>query len=402
MISSFSFREARTCADNGLLLGNAFDFVLVVMIVLYCFFDPIGGFFGLNFLKKPILAGIFMLWFAWLFASFASLNVKFHRPPLILGAFLILLCVQVSHWDSLAEINLMLSPFIGWMLFRRSRYFMPILKLLVILQFCCLCIEFVTGRYLYADVETGFILNEQRKDDYKDLTDSAFKTTGFRGKGLFQGTLVSSTFVINTSFIFLGNVKWQLIILLMAGMTNGRLAIIIAFVSLVVGALVSGWVSKRNVLSALVTVIVITMFSSMYILFQSEDAIANIGKVFDMKSSANASRLIAFAIGVAEYHRYGFVDKLIGRSGYIYTVNPSGAESEWINHLLNIGLFGTLLYAWLPVSLLYRSIRLKKVDLFVICFLSIVSLLVYRHTAGPMRGVLFWYLFFYMSETDGV
>lgn len=370
------------------------DLILIFSIVIYSFFDPFSGIFNLSFLKRYFLLNIVFCWSLWSFITLIDLRIKIFRPSFTMIAFILLTPIYLLVWDDYREINLALSPMIGYMAYRRSDLFIRFLKIILIIQFLCLTYEYLTGTYLYVKMETGGILNEKKENDFSEQVKKAYVNIGFRAKGIFNGTLLSAALIIDSCLILRGELSWLVLLIFMSVATNGRLALAISFMAIVIHFIKRKWITLRLSLKPLLAVMAITLVALAIISLLSASALTNLANILNLRSTANLGRIVAMLIGIREFIRYDALSMLLGRSGYIYTVHAQGAESEIISHLLNIGIIGTACYLFLPTMILYHSARLKKYDLFLSMTLMLGALAISRHTAGPMRGLLYWYFVF--------
>ena len=376
---------------------NLYDYCFVTLISMYMFLLPLLTAVGFENIKIVSLLSIAALSLLWSFDFVLKGNLCFRKPHAVLSVLLLLLLpVYFFVWGNYSAINLIQKPFMLHLFCIRERIFMNVLKAVIVIQFFFLLHEVITSSYIFINIHQGGILTEVRVHDYSKNA-QIFKEVGFRPKGLFSGTLVASTFLIGVSVIFYKQLKWLFLLVLMAFMTNGRLAIIISTIILFASSRkqTASYFRRHKMASSLLAVIIVVLFLCIFLVMQSQDAIDNFFNVFDIESSANVNRLKAMDIGISAYFKsYSFVEKLLGNPGYIYWLYASGAESEWISHLLNIGLIGVLLYLAPLLNILVISFRKRLFDILLCSSLIIFALCVYRHTAGFMRGTLFWFYVF--------
>lgn len=365
----------------------------VYLFSFYIFLIPLVNSFGFYFFKPIFLVASFSCFFMYLLFSIRPKLKKFAFFVYFFVFFMIPICIFV--WSEYGELNLLLTPLLGFVLFYNKNDFLRVIKLIILVNLIVVCYEFVFSEYLFTSFTSGFIAQSDRVLDTKIYGD-----VGFRAKGIFSGPLDATSFVILSCIIFRHQKLILTVLLLTALLLNGRLCIIIAF-TIYLGSYVSAGAGK-GLLGSLITIFsviflaIVIVFS--FIFVQSESAMINFVNLMDFNSGSNYYRLYYFLDGLNTFFNYDLNFFLFGNSGYFESVNVNSAESGFINQALNIGLFGFLFYFIWVLYLLFKSLILSQQFMFICILCLFASLIVFRVDAGFMRGSMLWFSIFLIRD----
>lgn len=380
--------------------------LLILLLFLYIFFaDLIIAFTGMTIIK-PLLA-LFIVIFIGI--SAVGQFDKFKYKRFVFFAFILLLNSVLS-WGEFENVNQYITVFFGVLLLLDKDFSEKVLLYVFYIQLVAISYEFLTHNILYQEVSSG-VFNANEFDYTESI--GRFQTSGFRAKGIFPGTLVATCFIINIALLYSKNLIILLLALIMAVMTNGRMAMIITFIAfflrftdnyriLVKHRKLSKKLSYMMVyfpLFLIVGIVAIQLFSP--------EKVSHLYELFDFSNSNHIGRIGRYLAGINEFfNNYSLKAQLIGYPGYeLYDLynRPIPPESELIGMLLELGLTGflfyiiTIIFTWKisygvknPISR-FRSYRF-------VLFWTIICMIQYRHILGNQRGVLFWFLIFLILD----
>ena len=368
---------------------QALSGLLVTLLVLYIFYaDALSVFTGIGFLK--LLIAVFIVVALALYFIFLEISVI----PIL--SFLLMM-FYIFIWDGIGSINFFLTIGFGWVFSLRPKLVKSYLWTLVLVQLALVSYEAATHQIFYKSLSSGIISS----NEFEFGTD-IFEEAGFRPKGLFPGTLIATSLIIYTSLLFRNEPRKVLVILIMAFIVNGRLALLISLSILIliifrrdfsIGKLRASFGSK--VVLALLTFIIGLI--AVYNLY-SEVALVNLSNVLNFNSTANRGRLLSYASALSGFNDYNLYSKVFGKSEYIILGlydRPTSPESELLGMLLEIGIFGLLIYLIVLVKLFdtsYIFYKEGKLGFNTVIIFSIIGMIVYRHIFGNQRGSLFWFM----------
>lgn len=375
---------------------------LILILYLYIFFaDIIIAFSGVTIIK-PLLALFAIILIG--INSVVAFN-RFEYKTFIFVASILLLNSTLS-WGKFENVNQYLTVFFAVLLFLDKKFSEKILFYIFIVQLFAVLYEFLTHNILYQEVNSGVF--NQNEFDYTDSV-GRFDTSGFRAKGIFPGTLVASCFVINMALLYSKNLRMLLLILIMAVMVNGRMAMIITFITFFLRFTDNYRISlnHRKVPRKLSYLIVYCplffIIGVIAIQLFSPEKVSHFYELFDFSNPNHWGRIERYLAGINEYfNNYSLKAQLIGYPGYelfdLYN-RPIPPESELIGMLLELGLIGfsfyiiTIIYVWKKSSLCDNLMSRFRSYKFVL-FWTLICMIQYRHILGNQRGILFWFLIF--------
>lgn len=287
---------------------------------------------------------------------------------------------------------MLITPIIGYVASRNGGRFKKWLLFFLIIQSLALCYEYVGGRYIYSNYVIGVdgsVADEIDETKYADV--------GFRPKGLLFGTLDATSLIISSCVIFFKSKSVLFLMLITAIMSNGRLAILLAVITLLASFLKVDRFTFKGVFLSVVGLVVAPVV--VYLLLKivlSEQGFLNLMQAFDLESNSNRGRLLYMALGIQEFADYSNINKFFGNGGYFNALYGSSAESGMINLLLNIGIYGFAMYVVPVLIVFFKSIQKVSVEKILACVVVIISLSVFRFEAGYLRGGMYWFILFYV------
>lgn len=365
-------------------------FLFAISYFAYTFISPFASAKGYLFVKTVFsiaTLGLAIIYFSW----------DASRQPKTAHIFLlswtcIAIPAYVGTWNNIDEINILLTPLIGYVAFRGSDLFKKFLAVFFCTNLIFISYEWLVGEYLYTEVIIGIGGAESYVVD-----PSKFGDVGFRPKGLLFGTLDAAALCIAFSMIFLDK---RLLFLSAAGalLVNGRLAVI-----LTIALLLLRIYQEKNIRHNAISIIKFagsvsfTIAIAIFMLFSFLDdkAIENLLAVTDLTSTSNSARIEFIAAGLAEYSKYPLENLIFGDSGYFKSIYGNSAESGVVNLLLNAGLVGVFLYVTPLVFIITKAVRCRELWVFGTGMAAFAALFVFRFEAGYLRGTLYWFFVFY-------
>ena len=354
---------------------------------------------------KTLIAVLFIILFS--FQFFLDHKAFKNKQILILPFLLIVIYILIR--PQMGSINLFYTVIFGWVLIQDYDFSIKIIKITFFIQLGLVFYESFTNTVVYSFIESGVFA--KNKFDYESLNIS---TVGFRPKGLFQGTLVASSFVIYLSMIFRNNIKMLYLIFLMSILVNGRLALLISGFILLFKLFkkydIIIFYKKVNPTKKIFFFLFPFLFF-LIILFLVLPSVnlQNLLNTFNLDSTANLGRLYRYVQATLTYLDYDTLSKLIGSTSYEFfdeygRVVP--AESGLLSMFLDIGLIGVLFYSYYFIKV-WRTDRsfildldVKKISFKFVLVLSLLAFLQYEHINGNLRGILFWFLFLTQLTID--
>lgn len=360
------------------LLGYVFlsDFVYAMLHI--AFFKPLTALGTLLFGGTYIVLG-------WK-------NILYKRL-LILTSILTVFYIAILHNE---QSNYLYTPIFGILLVQKPSLSLKVIDKIFILQFILLIIEFVTRHHLYTQITTGLFIIRELDFDYDTLMDE----TGFKCKGMFVGVLVATCFTINYSLINRNNYIKSFWALVMAILINGRLAILICGLIF----LYNFYIKKNrnrtsfNIPYLILYISVIIIGVALFAATAKSTAAQNLLNVFDFQETSNAGRLMRYALGIEALSNYTSKELLLGSTYELFDqynrLVPT--ESDALGMLLEIGMLGfSLVLVGLIIGFKSGNSKVFMSNLISHKFallMSIIAIIQYRHLAGNLRGLMFWFL----------
>lgn len=294
----------------------------------------------------------------------------------------------------------------GYIFYRERNVSCKYLDYIFASQFILILYELLTQDYLYTVVYSG-ILSVKEVDISESL--GFLDETGFRPKGFFIGALVATSFNIYYCFINKESKKKTLLSFIAALILNGRLAILLTFIVAVHHFVKTGNRSTFPIKKVVVIATTIVVFSTiLYVTIPvARMRIDRIASSFVFNDNTNnLGRIGRYVIAYNEYvNNYSIIPKLLGGEYILYDVYglPVAAETDVIGMLLEIGFVGFLIYFVALIQMLRAKKRDEEiVSVKVIAVLTIAAYIEYRHASGNARGLMFWMLYFYITQRDKV
>jgi hypothetical protein len=383
------------------VVKKALIFVLL-MYVLYA--DILTYIIGNNLFKffLSILAGILFVYYV-----FKNIN----KVDFFLIIPLVLIPIYIIVWPKIGYINLIYTILFGWAMSKDYVFTIKILKTTFYLQFLLILYEVFFSKYIYISISTG-IVNESTSQLIIDSL--AFDETGFRPKGLFSGTLVATSFIIYLTMLYRNNIKMLLGLFIMALIVNGRLALLISLLTLLLQMLLKYDIrifkKKLSFFLKMNFIIICSLFFILILLFSSSEVVKNnYFNIFNLNSTANIGRLISYFQSIDKFLNFSFLEMIFGSPNSVVTDQygrETASESGFLSMALDLGIIGlalyliTLLSLWKTDNSKFISINLKSLGYKYIIIITFISFLQYEHINGNLRGALFWFMI--ISSFDSI
>jgi len=383
---------------------NKINFLFIIFLCLYIFCgELIVGITQIGFLKVA-LASLSVLFFVFsiLTNKLTSLDVNIYLFVTLLFSFYLI------WWGSnLGNYNLFVTILYGYVLAKHNKQTILILKIIFFIQLLAVTYEVFTHSFIYKEVSSGILKNNNF--NFESAVE-LFEETGFRAKGLFQGTLVASSFIIYIALIFRNNKKILFFNVIMALLVNGRLAILIALLTFIIKHIKSlnismtyKKISNNIILLFLIPFIIFVAFIVLYTVIP-DNMRDNLLSTFDLKTNSNAGRLYRMLEGLSAYlNQYSISEKLLGKVNYeLYDIwnRPVPPEAEFIGMLLDIGLIGLSIYLYFLFKIYSKkrdglfNVNIKELGYNYTVVINLIAIFIYRHCLGNVRGAMFWFLVF--------
>lgn len=363
----------------------------IISLFLYVFFSDFAYAVLHLGILKPVSALCTVL-FAGSFFALEWKNIS-HKIFLCIALLLTVLYIAVLHNQSS---NYLYTPIFGILMIQRPNISKKCIDKVFVIQLVLLAIEFVTRNHLYTQVITGLFTIREIDFDYETIMDE----TGFKAKGMFIGVLVATCFAINYSLINRNNYRKSFWGLVMAVLTNGRLAMLICGSIYIYNIYMKKTHYKANfnvtylVLLSALLVIMIIVFAAI----SSSLAAQNLLNVFNMDDPSNAGRVERYGLGLNALLNYSPIEFLFGSTYELFDQwnRPVPTESDVLGMLLEIGILGfsVILYG---VIIGWRSghnrvFMSNLISHKYAILMSVIAMIQYRHLSGNMRGLMFWFL----------
>jgi hypothetical protein len=379
--------------------------ILIILLFVYSIYsNVIIAVFHVS-IFKTLIAVLFIILFS--FQFFLDHKAFQNKQILILPFLLIVIYILIR--PQMGSINLFYTVIFGWILIQDYDFSIKILKITFFIQLGLVFYESLSSSLIFNIIESGvFAIN---KFDYESLNIS---TAGFRPKGLFQGTLVASSFVIYLSMIFRNNIKMLYLIFLMSILVNGRLALLISGFILLFKLFkkydIIIFYKKINPIKKIFFFLFPFLFFIiiLFLILPSVN-LQNLLNSFNFDSMANAGRLYSYGQSIVSYLNYDIFSKLVGSaSNEIFDIygRVVASESGVLSMFLDIGLIGVLFYSYYFIKV-WRTDRsfildldVKKISFKFVLVLSLLAFFQYEHINGNLRGILFWFLFLTQLTID--
>jgi hypothetical protein len=377
--------------------------ILICLLLIYIFFADII----ISKLQIPVLKTGIALLVILFFLLYYIINFKKLEYTRFVYISIFFIFISLVNWTTFGYINLYYTIIFGWVLAQDFKFTMKSLILITLIQFFLVAYESVTTMIIYDSVTSGvFNQNEfNNSNSYK-----LFDVTGFRPKGLFPGTLVATSFIIYLVMLFRNNIKMLLGLFILAIMTNGRLALIIAGFTFFYKiykqydiAGVHGKISNFNKFILMIIPFFIIILAYFYLL--PSLVVNNLLNSFDFNTSANAGRIYAYVQSILLFIDYDLIQKLFGfPENLVFDVygREIASESGFLSMILDIGIIGLLYYLynfykiWNSDNNSLINLRSKFIGVKYVVLITFLSFIQYEHINGNLRGTLFW--FFIISQ----
>ena len=377
--------------------------ILICLLLIYVFFTDII----ISKLQIPVLKTVLALLVILFFLLYYINNFKKIKNTHFVYISIFFIFFSLIIWKSLGYLNLYYTIIFGWILAQDYKFTMKYLILIFFIQFFLVAYESVTSMIIYDSVTSGVLIQNEydNSESYK-----LFDLSGFRPKGLFPGTLVATSFIIYLVMLFRNNIKLLLGLFILAIMTNGRLALIIAsftfFYKLFKKYDLVGLHRKLSSFNKFILLLIpfsIIIFGVLFSL--PEIVINNLLNTFDFNTSANVGRIYAYGQSILKFIDYNLIQKLFGfPENLVFDVygREIASESGFLSMILDIGIIGLLYYLynfykiWGTDNNSLINLKSKFIGVKYVILITFLCFIQYEHINGNLRGTLFW--FFIISQ----
>ena len=371
--------------------------ILISFLFLYGFYADILIYFTNFQLLKTSFALIIVL----LASIDITLNFKKYKNKRFLLIPLLIILLYLAVWQDLGYLNLWYTIIFGWILTQNNKFTMKVIYFTFIIFFILVIYEVISGNLIYLSGTTG-VLNTFTYDYGESI--KFFSSFGFRPKGLFTGTLVATSFIIYLTMFYRNNLRLLLLIFLMAVLVNGRLAMIVSFLTLMF-LIMKTYNSKYQKLPLIFKTLVIFIFTSPLIFglisILPKTNLNFIMNTFNFEAASNAGRIYSYGESIFTFLSYNFKEKLFGLPGNeIFDIYGRivASESGLLSMFLDIGIIGVIFYfyfflrAWLSDNSSIINLKSKTIGFKYVVLIMFISFLQYEHINGNQRGMLFWFI----------
>ncbi|AUS05217.1 O-antigen ligase family protein [Pseudotamlana carrageenivorans] len=304
--------------------------------------------------------------------------------------------ISVFFWLSLGEINVYFTLITTTIVLSCGVKFLKKALLGLVLIILVLAIyEFFTKTYVFAvyrDTQWGI--------KALDPTFYGGNWGLFRAKALFEGPLALAQFAIGLALLYRKNLKILVLSIVLAMLSNGRLAMIVCALALIFSLtekynIIKFFLSKKG----LIIVFFILMgcvFALNY--FVTGASLERLKGALDFSDPSNQGRFYYWTEGISMYFDYNLVHLLFGNSGYFRSVIGNSAENGWLMLLLDNGLFGFLFYFLPPVYITYLSLRFKTGH-YMFVGLIFICMMIQTFHLGALASLFYWLIiYFYLID----
>ena len=366
--------------------------LLVLSVFTYIFY--INFLIGISGISELKLINAFII--VLLFFLYFSITSKFRAPYFIYLS--LVLSIFYFFLDNDYPINFFYTVIFGWILTLDYKYTIRLLITCLLIQFIFTIYEVLTYDFIYSELNTGIL----KPKNYIQANTDLFESTGFRSKGLFIGTLVSTSFIIYMTLLFRNNRYLIIILFLLAILTNGRLAIIICALTLFTSYFNTTnfkfFTKLKSINKFFIFTIVTSILCLLTINLIPSNNLNHLISVIDLSSSSNVGRIYSYLQSISLYSNYPIFNKLFGNpSNQIYDVwgREVASESGLLSMFLDIGLFGFIFLSILLYKLISKKSLFSRNRYYIgfsfFLFFTFISFIQYEHIKGDLRGTLLWF-----------
>lgn len=352
--------------------------------------------FGSNIPKIVLSVFVLFIFLFYTAKNFSDLDFFFFFPIIVVP-------IYVFVWPEVGYINLIYTILFGWILARDYTFTIKILKITFFVQLFLVLHELYFSKYIFELVSIGVVKASTAQVIVEDYN---FSETGFRPKGLFSGTLVATSFIIYMAMIFRNDFKMLFGIFIMALIVNGRLALLISFVTFLLKFLLKYEVVMYQKklsfsLKILLLLVVGTGLISLVLFSLPDVVISNLLNTFNLTSDANLGRIISYLQSMDLFFSYSMTEMVFGSPDNFVTDQfgrETASESGVLSMVLDIGLFGLFIYLltlfelWRIPSANKYFVNKSHVGIKYVIVMTLLAFLQYEHVNGNLRGGLFWFV----------
>jgi len=224
-----------------------------------------------------------------------------------------------------------------------------------------------------------------------------------RAKGLLAYSKEAANFVILFSIVFVKKLgmKWYLPIIAFAFLTGSRLAILICCAVImfeIVYPMLFGVEKKtvvRNLSVFLLFVILIIYYLS---LEQSSLIVSRLYESFNTEHSSNSERIYFWVEHLNVYDQFAILQLIFGYPGASVKFVGNGAESAWINLIVDGGMVAFSVYSFSMLMIFFMVTNKVRV-LFMLLLLS-TAMQIARVNLGFVDSTIYWGWFWSLLITS--
>ena len=373
-------------------IANWLDNASIIFVFLsFYFYLIIENITGLGGVRIVMLLCSYLLFFtARLFVS----NIQI-KPTLFFYyiSSIFLYIISFPFWMTKFDINIYLSTVTALLVISNYDYFINALKVLKIIAVCLALYEFINKEYI-------FVVFRDTGKGLKALDEKMFGGLIyiFRAKVFFEGPLALSQLAIGISFLLRKEIKYLLLIFVLAVLANGRLGMIITFMMIVLYFFkrynIFDMLLKPKILLILIGGLIIATIALANVM--DEASIKRLFEAFNTSNDGSAHRMNFWKNGILTWLDYDIIHLIFGNNGYFGSLFNNNAENGWITLLINNGLIG-FLYYFLPV--LFLMITKRRVD-FAYIFALFFCMFIQTFHLGASANLIYWLIIYSFLRKD--
>lgn len=253
--------------------------------------------------------------------------------------------------------------------------------------------ESITGNFLYVYVDDEYEYDEKMLS----TNDGALRAKGLWGSPLNAIGITMSLALMNPA----NKLMW-LVVCMASVLGQGRLGLGVGFLSLFLLVFFdkTSKEAKKKSLNILFLILAILLSLAAVINFGTEESIQRMLEAGSSENSQNVSRLLLWGQSIIEISKFGVLEHLFGRYGYIKALQGA-TESDWLRIWLDNGLIFLFVVFFLALRLIFKEIKSKSIMGVYSAIALILLMAVYPHAQSLPNGILVW-IFLLQSMADKI
>ncbi len=366
----------------GKFFDNASVIFLFISFYFYLILETITETSGIRIIF------ISLSYFSFFVARFFNEKIKIQFPFFLYSLLsLIIYLISSFFWLVKLDINIYLSSITAILVINNYSFFLKALKFLIFVALLLSAYEFFNREYL-------FVVSRETVWGLRSLDERMFggHLGIFRAKVFFEGPLALSQFAIGLSFLFRNNIKYLLLIFLIAVFANGRLGMIVTFL-----VIIFYFLKRYNVLKLLfstkgilITIGVIGLSVFSVLIFMDESSFNRLLEAFNTSNDGNSARMDYWYNGIITWLNYDIGHMIFGNNGYFASIYNNNTENGWITLLVNNGIIG-FLYYFIPILCL---MLIKRGVEFLYLLLLFFCMFVQTFHLGASANLFYWLIMY--------